>query len=412
MSLSAHRRSGLTLVEILVVIAIVALLAGLLLPAVQGARESARGIQCANNLKQIGVSAQSYISQFAAFPPGGSSRPFSPSLCGSCTPGQPEPEAWRSRTSVTVEEAGQGGWLPGTGLSWAGHLLPFLDHADLAAKIDVTVIDHASVERATAGTLRQAGFPQFFPPVLQCPSNPVPVRKTYGGTGSGTEWVNKGLFPSYAGISGALVDPAFSGSYPAGPDPTNMAAPRSAPSRSLWTFLNLDRLGINGLLIPNGRITPGHVRDGLSATMLVGEQGDWAISTATNGELPFGSKVACRAGHAWIWSSSVGYFGLMPVNRNTHVAVCNITTVTHGLGTRICTDPKGGYGWSGRAEFERGQTFLESNYPNTPILSAHPGGAWILFADGSTRFLAEGIDTELFKLLAVRDSKLPKPLAE
>jgi prepilin-type N-terminal cleavage/methylation domain-containing protein len=405
-------RCGVTLVEILVVIAIIALLAGLLLPAVQGAREAARGIQCANNLKQLGVATQSYISQFNAFPPGGTSRPYNPSLCGSCSAGQPEPDTWRSRTSVTVEEAGQAGWLPGTGLSWAGHLLPFLDQADLAAKINVTVIDHANVERNTAGTLRQAGFPQFFPAVFQCPSNPVPVRKTYGGTGSGTEWVNKGLFPSYAGISGSLVDPAFSGSYPAGPDPTNPGSPRSAPTRSLWTFLNLDRLGINGLLIPNGRITPGHVRDGLSATMLVGEQGDWAISTATNGELPFGSKVACRAGQSWIWSSSVGYFGLMPVNRNQNVLVCNITTVTHGLGTRICTDPKGGYGWGGRAEFQAGQTFLESNYPNTPIRSAHPGGAWILFADGSTRFLTEGIETLLFQHLAVRDTKLPKPLAE
>ena len=65
-----------------------------------------------------------------------------------------------------------------------------------------------------------------------------------------------------------------------------------------------------------------------------------------------------------------------------------------------------------RAEFERGRTFLESNYPNTPIRSAHPGGAWILFADGSTRFLAEGIETALFQNLAVRDTKLPKPITE
>jgi len=240
----------------------------------------------------------------------------------------------------------------------------------------------------------------------------VPVCKTYGGTGSGNEWVNKGLFPSYAGIAGSLYDPGFSGNFPAGPDPTNQSVPRAAPSRSVWTFLNLDRLAINGLLIPNGRITSGHVKDGLSTTMLVAEQGDWAVSLATNGELPPGSRVACRAGHAWIWSSSVGYFGTMPVNRTQNVLVCNITTVDHGLGTRVCTDPKGGYGWGGRAEFERGQTFLESNYPNTPIRSAHPGGAWILFGDGSTRFLTEGIDTPLFRGLAVRDTKLPKAVPD
>lgn len=64
-------RSGISLIELLIVIAIIGLLVQLLLPAIQASREAARRTSCANNLRQIGIGIQSHEAALKHFPAGG-----------------------------------------------------------------------------------------------------------------------------------------------------------------------------------------------------------------------------------------------------------------------------------------------------------------------------------------------------
>ncbi len=93
-------RGAFTLVELLVVIAVIGVLVGLLLPAVQSARESARRMQCQNNLHQIGLAAHMFHDALQAFPPAR----YQP------RPGSPPDQA-----------------CGGTEATWLVRILPFLE---------------------------------------------------------------------------------------------------------------------------------------------------------------------------------------------------------------------------------------------------------------------------------------------
>ena len=110
-----RRRAAFTLIELLVVISVVGILMGLLLPAVQMAREAGRRAQCLNNLKQIGVAIHNYESSNGCFPPG-----------------------YLSSPGVGFRDKETGDWGPGWG--WLTSLLPSIEQNNLYDTININML--------------------------------------------------------------------------------------------------------------------------------------------------------------------------------------------------------------------------------------------------------------------------------
>lgn len=112
-------RPGFTLVELLVVIAVIGVLVALLLPAVQAARESARNIECKNKLKQMGLSLQNFVDGKGTFPTGGDA--IFPDLNDYLSNGVPNGPAKQ-------------------GLGWGYQILPFVEQQNVYALTDIQAL--------------------------------------------------------------------------------------------------------------------------------------------------------------------------------------------------------------------------------------------------------------------------------
>jgi len=154
--MDGKERLGFSMIELLVVIGIIGLLAALLLPAVQAAREAARASQCLNNLRQIGVGFHNYHDAHACLPPvavwnGGPGEPLGAGI-----------------VSVGPIDRVAIGYSPAKGpdrvlANWAVMLLAQLDQQNAYAKLDLS----KPIDDPTNAQVRST-----FLSVMLCPSDP------------------------------------------------------------------------------------------------------------------------------------------------------------------------------------------------------------------------------------------------
>jgi prepilin-type N-terminal cleavage/methylation domain-containing protein len=149
MSTSKPRRRGFTLIELLVVIAIIGLLVGLLLPAVQQAREAARRTQCKNNLKQIGLALHNYHKAHGVFPPG-------------------LVQLWpRPAPPVPVRNH----------FAWGGFILPYLDQAPLYNQINFSLpLNDGDISITGVSSVGNSKVSSTVLSVYRCPTETGPEQ--------------------------------------------------------------------------------------------------------------------------------------------------------------------------------------------------------------------------------------------
>jgi prepilin-type N-terminal cleavage/methylation domain-containing protein/prepilin-type processing-associated H-X9-DG protein len=334
-------RQAFTLVELLVVITIIGILMSLLLPAVQSARESARRLQCANNIKQLGLALQTYHTAMGKFPPS---------------------SVWKAGANFDASRVDNTNDFD-LYENWVIIILPQLENQNLRNQFDLTVAINETNNNAKNQAARATQLS-----VMLCPSDSY-NQKPFMGSGSshtnqlGDNWA-RGNYAANAALG------YMSYNIHGGSPSYDAANPATG-----WT-----NRYVRGVMGVNASLRIDDIKDGASNTILVGEirtgitsfdcRGVWAMS----GGCP-----------SALWAH--GYHG----DDNGP----NSTTVNKGDGMMSCTDVNSAVGdTSGKQLAALGLPCWVSDSPNwqQTARSMHTGGVNVCFADGSVRLISDSIE--------------------
>jgi prepilin-type N-terminal cleavage/methylation domain-containing protein/prepilin-type processing-associated H-X9-DG protein len=352
--MSDRARRGFTLIELLVVIAIIAVLIALLLPAVQGAREAGRRMQCVNNLKQFGIALHNYHDINNCFPNGA----ITPTL--------------------------------GNGARWSLHaqLLGMLEQRAL--------YDAANFVTGPGGPTQAINFTvdATVVPTFLCPSDGLSftirgpsgfaVTNYFGSIGStiglpNPQPLSSGIFCDYDIVLSSFL---------AGGTPTHVKA-----------------------------ISLKEVTDGTSNTIMFGEglvsESVWSSQMRRNAI--FGATPVAQAKTADVWSIPSPLI-IVAMQACSDVARQNQASPPKTGGSRggrwvfgamgdtlfntIVPPNAGQYQWTACSDASNSNVATDA--PIVNATSNHPGGCNFLFADGSVRLVKDSVGINTYWALGTR----------
>ena len=346
---------GFTLVELLVVIAIIGILVGLLLPAVQTARESGRRSSCLNNQRQFGLALLNHESARRSFP------------------------QTDARPNATT-----GNWAAGEGWSFHARVLPFAEDGALASRFD---FKQAAFTGPFSGLTPNPAFATLFAtpiPMLLCPSDPAPTVQ------------RSGTFP-YGG-NNYMVSVG--------------SAQADGAGKFFWDFSR----PTDGIVYEKSAVGIGKVTDGLSKTAVGSESvrsigADTAFPAGAPPSFPyqytFNGSADFTSGPPLTFNSSPATPTTAAID--TLLASWATKSVTW-RGASSAAMRGRGLAWAATTS---GNTLTNGFLPPNSRIpdyvvhwsgffgprSWHPGGAHVLFGDGHVAFMADGTDVTLHRAL-------------
>lgn len=345
--MTIRKLTGFTLVELLVVIAVIGILISLLLPAVQSAREAARRMQCTNNLKQFGLALHNYHSAM------------------NCFPGM----AYNTANGYSVQ----------------ARLTPYMEQTQIYMTLDLTKPLLVASTMGASGVQDHAiEAVQAFIPSFRCPSD-----------GAASQHVTNSSYPT---SDGEVLDWA-TGSYMVctGSDYSRYRAP--------GTYADGTTTKSNGLFYHSSCYNIGAITDGTSNTMVMSEAciGDGQTVTGLTYDECIANKTQSRTliykepppGKITVEDYQALHAALTGTSPNPAFGWGGDRATTWILGTPTFTAYNAFIPPNSEIT-----TYWCMNQGFFGAKSYHNGGVGVLKGDGSVRFVSETINPETWRAAA------------